>query len=264
MEPNWGNLTHPREGNILCGDVPGVLIAWGLKELTSRTYPCGQSTIADFFPQREAYVMATFASALAQSDISTTYSSHEYPDVCASNYLSPALAFATNVAVTDQTQSLVSIQRLASLALAHVWAAQVSLMQFVQENALQPIQMLHFELFDPTDPHFYFWSWVLVFDWVVGTREVVSFQGDVGSLNVLTSYIPPSTTAIQTHELPTILSVYMCGCVQYVTGVMLGVAIGVLLYILVSFGSVDETNIFKLNRVAGIVWGNHVVRLYSK
>ncbi|KAF0699254.1 Aste57867_10154 [Aphanomyces stellatus] len=114
--------------------------------------------------------------------------------------------------------------------------------------------MIHYELFDPFDPSFYFWSWVLTFDWVLGTREVVSFQGDAGSLNVLSNYNPLTTTPIQGHELPTILSVYMRGGMQYATGVMLGVAVGVLLYVLGSRGAVDGMHILKLNRVAGIVW----------
>ncbi|KAF0698923.1 Aste57867_10487 [Aphanomyces stellatus] len=243
----WGTFG----GNLLCDGYPGGAVSLGLNELTSRTYPCAQSLTLDFKPTIENYVMATLASGISQADIDAACTHVQYPDLCASEYLVPALTFAIH-GVSPQFKT--DILGLADGARKDVWAAQVSLIQYVQQNTSQPMLLMHYECFDPSDPTFNFWSWLFAFEWALGTREVVSFQGDAGSLNVLTHFLSLAAADIQPNQLPTILTVYTRSGVQYVTGVMIGVATGVVLYTLTSRGAIEGWNIFELNRVAGIVW----------
>ncbi|KAF0705450.1 Aste57867_7043 [Aphanomyces stellatus] len=127
-------------GSLLCGDYAGGPVGMGLTEFTSRTTPCNLALLAEFVPTRDNYVMSALSLQLKTSDIVPTCSHHQSPDVCASNILSPAVAFSTNF--TGKDARLMAIQTLATEALTQIWAAQVSLMQFVQENTTQPLEMI--------------------------------------------------------------------------------------------------------------------------
>ncbi|KAH9155872.1 hypothetical protein AeRB84_002197 [Aphanomyces euteiches] len=93
------------------------------------------------------------------------------------------------------------------------------------------------------DDDFEFYAWIMLFDWVQGTREVVKFQTDVGVITVLSTQYELTTTPADAMEVPLNLALYVHRVVQYFT-----------LYIIHSRGYIQGRNLFSFNRVAGLVW----------
>ncbi|KAG9398690.1 hypothetical protein AC1031_014474 [Aphanomyces cochlioides] len=127
----------------------------------------------------------------------------------------------------------------------------VQLFQYISRDNL-PISLSTPGLFDDTD--FEFFAWVMLFEWVRGLREVVTFQGDIGSLTLLSTRYSLMMTPAEGIEVPLNLALYVHHLVQYFTIVLLCVAIIVLLYFIHSRGYIQGLNLFSFNRVAGLVW----------
>ncbi|RHY30178.1 hypothetical protein DYB25_013900 [Aphanomyces astaci] len=77
-------------------------------------------------------------------------------------------------------------------------------------------------LFDPQDPSFHMFDWMVLSDWATDVREVVRFDGDVSVLHVITEFQSPVSQAINYHEVPTTFAMYARTGVVYVTGALLG------------------------------------------
>ncbi|KAF0684732.1 Aste57867_23309 [Aphanomyces stellatus] len=117
--------------------------------------------------------------------------------------------------------------------------------------------MLSFYFFDPMDPTFDFWSWLYVMEWAIGWREAMSFQGDEGTLNVISEWLDAELQDIDAGEFPTTFATYALGGILYVTGVSHAGNFCDHVY----FNRIQSqacrkkgSNLFGLNRVAGIVW----------
>ncbi|KAF0758089.1 hypothetical protein AaE_004049 [Aphanomyces astaci] len=85
-------------------------------------------------------------------------------------------------------------------------------------------------LFDPQDPSFHMFDWMVLSDWATDVREVVRFDGDVSVLHVITEFQSPVSQAINYHEGPTTFAMYARTGVVYVTGALLGVTGLVIIY----------------------------------
>ncbi|OQR89743.1 hypothetical protein ACHHYP_06084 [Achlya hypogyna] len=142
----------------------------------------------------------------------------------------------------------------AAKAHALVQALDVSFLLFAKPIAGGPMALLHANVLDPGDPGFFFFGWTYLYDWVLGRREVVSFQGDTRRLTLLTDYQLPLAQQVQDSEITTNLVRYFRAGVQYVTAMMLLVSGVVVGYILRTQGRFEGSNMWKLNRVGGIVW----------
>ncbi|KAH9116037.1 hypothetical protein AeMF1_010007 [Aphanomyces euteiches] len=127
----------------------------------------------------------------------------------------------------------------------------VQLFQYISRDDLH-ISLSTPGLFDDMD--FEFFAWVMLFEWVRGLREVVTFQGDIGSLTLLSTRYSMMMTPDEGIEVPLNLALYVHHLVQYFTIVLLYVAIIVLLYCIHSRGYIQGLNLFSFNRVAGLVW----------
>ncbi|KAF0712588.1 Aste57867_4775 [Aphanomyces stellatus] len=143
-------------------------------------------------------------------------------------------------------QAQVARQELAGL--------DIEIVQYAQRNTSSPIELLRMNVFDPADPYFQLFAWFLMQDWAAGLREVVSLQGDVGSINVLSTVLPYSTTTPNVLEIPTNASYYCQLCVQYTTAIMFLITFFVLAYVVACRGLVEGLNMLEINRVGGIVW----------
>ncbi|KAF0686069.1 Aste57867_22034 [Aphanomyces stellatus] len=239
-------------GSLLCQDFGGSTLALGILQYTSRQNPCAQDISTLLEPSKTNVLVAAIASGLASSaDINPTCVHDTTPLVCVDEYLGPSLAY---LQMFVAARAVMSVAGMARLAAADVQTLQPSLMQYVRENKSQPLQLVTFPLLDPSDPTFAFWSWLYIFEWASCEREVVAFQGDVGFVNVMTEWTPPLHLQVLTNELPTTITTYALAGVLYITGVMLGVAGLVLLYIGCGTAAYEPKNMMKLNRVAGMVW----------
>ncbi|KAG9398705.1 hypothetical protein AC1031_014490 [Aphanomyces cochlioides] len=107
-------------------------------------------------------------------------------------------------------------------------------------------------LFDDID--FEFFAWIMLFEWTQGFREVVTFEGDVGQLTLMSTLYTPSTSPANAMEVPLNMALYVHRVMQYCTLVLLGVAAVAGVYIIHSRSYVQGLNLFSFNRVAGLVW----------
>ncbi|KDO33752.1 hypothetical protein SPRG_01633 [Saprolegnia parasitica CBS 223.65] len=132
----------------------------------------------------------------------------------------------------------------------------------VSETAL--VDLHHTRLLDPSDASFDYFAWLFFYDWVYGRREVISFQGDLGSLTVMGDTLPNRSDAVDASQLPTVFALYARRAVQYVTSSILALAMLSLVYLMLVQGAIEGRNLLKLSRVGGFVWvGRPLIGLRS-
>ncbi|KAF0695638.1 Aste57867_13560 [Aphanomyces stellatus] len=238
-------------GNILCQDFGNTAVQLGLYQYTSRVTPCGQWVTTLLLPTKTNVLLAAMAARLIEpnTDLDAICSHDTVPQLCLDSFLGPSVVFLQRF-----LSNVTNVASVVVAAVADVRSIQPSLMQYVRENGSQPLQMLSFALLDPLDPTFDFWSWLHLLEWAAAEREVVAFQGDVGSIHLLTEWIPPVSQQVQASELPTTFTYFALGGVEYITCVMFVISILVLVHIVASHMHFEPSNLFKVNRVAGIVW----------
>ncbi|KAF0700799.1 Aste57867_8690 [Aphanomyces stellatus] len=238
-------------GNILCPEIGPTSVMYGLYQFTGRLIPCDQWLATELAPTKDNVLIAALSAGLTQStDHLQSVCAHDTaPDLCLDEFLGPSVHFLETF-----THDIEHVEGLAVAAVLDVRSIQPSMTQYVRENESQPLHLLTFALLDPSDPTFDFWSWLHVFEWATANREVIEFQGDAGSLHLLTEWTPPQSQQVQSSELPTTFTYYALGGALYITGMLLVLSSVVLIYALTSRLHIDASNLFKLNRVAGMVW----------
>ncbi|CAK4187628.1 unnamed protein product, partial [Aphanomyces euteiches] len=128
----------------------------------------------------------------------------------------------------------------------------INLFQYISREHNSMISISTPGLFDDLD--FEFFGWVMLFEWVQGLREVVSFQGDIGAITLLSTKYGLTVSPADAMEVPLNLALYVHRVVQYFTFVLMCVAVIVVKYIIHSRGYIQGLNLFSFNRVAGLVW----------
>ncbi|RHY35082.1 hypothetical protein DYB32_000417 [Aphanomyces invadans] len=132
---------------------------------------------------------------------------------------------------------------------------QIQLVQYIaRPSALDRLELSQVNLFDRSETDLEFFSWLYLFEWVEGTREVVAFEGDVGGLVTLSAEASLGQHTVNSMEIHVNVSTYGRALLQYFTTVLLGIACVVTVYILSSHGLVEGTNMIQFNRIAGLVW----------
>ncbi|KAH9056033.1 hypothetical protein Ae201684P_021772 [Aphanomyces euteiches] len=129
---------------------------------------------------------------------------------------------------------------------------KISIVQFIRRGSELSLSM--FALFNETEPDFDFFSWLYLFDWVQGQREVVSFEGDNSKVALISSSTPFTRVQANPAETPTNVAYLMRWFMQYITWVLLFVACIVCIYILRVRGHVKGSNMVSFTRVASLVW----------
>ncbi|KAF0688121.1 Aste57867_20235 [Aphanomyces stellatus] len=241
-------------GNILCPEMSDAgYVENGMATLTDGTSACGQSSIVSLQMTKPHVMLAVVAVwlSLPNQSVSAVCAHETSPMGCATNYMGPSTSFVQDHISPSDIHAL---ETLATVAVADVSSIGATIFQYVQMDSTSPLEMLEYVVFDPADPTFFFWAWQYVLQWAVGHRQVVRFEGDVGFIHLVTEVKEAMQQDILAHEFLTTLASYICSSVQYITGVMLAITIAIALYILSSRGSVEASNLMKMNRVAGIVW----------
>ncbi|KAF0717213.1 Aste57867_2433 [Aphanomyces stellatus] len=128
----------------------------------------------------------------------------------------------------------------------------IEMVQYAQHNASSPVELLRSTLF--TDPAFDLFAWMLMVEWADSLREVVSFQGDVGSFQTLSSYFAPVVSTPNALEIPHNAAYYWQLCLDYTTGMTFIVTFFTLVYAVSVQGQIEGLNMLEIHRVGGIVW----------
>ncbi|KAF0713656.1 hypothetical protein As57867_004249, partial [Aphanomyces stellatus] len=99
-----------------------------------------------------------------------------------------------------------------------------------------------------------FFGWLYMYDWVQGTREVVSFEGDVTTLMLMSDPYTPNINQAQALEVPQSACQYLWVVSAMVSTFLVVVWVLVLAYSLLLRGRIVGRNLFQFNRIAGSVW----------
>ncbi|KAF0689943.1 Aste57867_18636 [Aphanomyces stellatus] len=132
--------------------------------------------------------------------------------------------------------------------------AAVALVQFVDDATSSSLQLVSLRLLSTPTPHGELMSWLYLFEWVTGTREVVSFEGDVGALTVLSAAATPTTVSLDRYTTPANLALYARAVLAYVSIVLVVVLALTVAAMCASYGYVEASNLYLFNRVAGIAY----------
>ncbi|KAF0698954.1 Aste57867_10445 [Aphanomyces stellatus] len=153
------------------------------------------------------------------------------------------------------TNDAASIAQLASTVKRKVAATTIELVQYVtapDDVDGANVSLVRMPFF--SEPLFELFTWLHLFAWVTGTREVVAFYGECGTITTLSAENLLLQDSANPTEVPTSLAVYSRSLVQYITVLLLAVACVVCVYIVHAGGYIEGLNMISFNLVAGHVW----------
>ncbi|EQC27930.1 hypothetical protein SDRG_14350 [Saprolegnia diclina VS20] len=234
-------------GSVLCvPDTSPLNITGGLQPLFSFESSCSANTgrtIASIPSQDHLLFAAAYATITNISHVCLQMRTQAY---ACEPMLRNTLAFLShaNLSVLQTAWAPRLTQALSPL--------QIELLQVGRPKASAPMRIYHMPLLESLD--FAFFANVLLYDWVLGNREVVRFVGDTSAITLIGDGLRPRVQATDASQLPTVFALYSHRSVQYVTYVMIALAATTALYAVVSRGHVEGLNLLELSRVGGIVW----------
>ncbi|KAF0697328.1 Aste57867_11974 [Aphanomyces stellatus] len=178
--------------------------------------------------------------------------------------LSPSFRAICSLCVSTETRCLVALQQ-AKLVFELLWgqgpgtqhsgiaatvaALNISVIQFATQNDT-PI-LLTQNVVDGSG--WAYFGWISLYDWVVGTREVYTFEGDRGSVTTVTPAQSAAGLLASPLELPQNACLYVWYITVYATVVLCGVGVVVLMYGAAS-RPFDGRVLFQFHRVVGSAW----------
>ncbi|KAF0691593.1 Aste57867_17222 [Aphanomyces stellatus] len=129
-----------------------------------------------------------------------------------------------------------------------------SFVQYIQFRDTNIYGLSSVNFFSSSEPDLEFFTWLYLFDWIEGKREVVAFQGDIDSITTISAPVNLDMRPVNGQEIPVNVSTYILRVVQYITIVLFGVSCIVCIYILTSQGYVEGLHMLPFNLIAGHVW----------
>ncbi|EQC39981.1 hypothetical protein SDRG_02636 [Saprolegnia diclina VS20] len=244
-------------GSPMCPPlVAGYAMSVGLVSVVSFDAICLRSSgvLSKTQPSRQQYILAALLSSLHLQpsgwDMSAVCA-HEptFASKCV-KYLSQTLSYIDAFVLPLPATVASSL----TSANADVRAMEIEFMIYTNVDATAPLSIQRLNLLAPTESDFAFFAWLYLYDWVLGNREVISFQGDVGNMTLLSDLATPLAQLTQGWQVTANVAQYLRAGVIYVTGVMIAVAFMAAMYMLTSRGHYEGLNMLELGRVGGVVW----------
>ncbi|OQR83772.1 hypothetical protein ACHHYP_14299 [Achlya hypogyna] len=239
-------------GNLLCGDdaVPTPLLyvvyaGFGSEQLCFTATP-------EFVAPSTLQLMFTMHG----------YSSHhvlsrdELIGICSINPIyvpSCADMYAAAMDIIVTQPSLLTLTPLARAAHAAVMNLGVTTVQYIRLNN-SVTKLMETPLFDAAGSYGDMNGWYLAYEWAVGLREVVSFQGDVGTVTTLSASNSLLSMSLDTSLVGSNLSFLFMASVLYITYILIGVSAVATGYAISSHGRIEGLNLLELNRIVGHSW----------
>ncbi|OQR90939.1 hypothetical protein ACHHYP_05128 [Achlya hypogyna] len=247
-------------GNLLCGNDQAsapinfwIIVASPIFRAFSTTNACYR-LVFEFFepdPFLVLFALAGFGSSrpLSPSTLSALCAYDYSPgDNCGGIY-NESVAFLQ----AHYLSALTTIKPLAVSAENDVRALDVSFLQYLKNNTNRYLYHINI-LDDSKDISWVYYGWCFMYAWASGSREVVSFQGDSGTLTAISG--PLITHSIQANpaEVPRDLANVLSVSVQYITSVFVTLAFFTAVYAVNARGRIEGLNLFEMNRTFGLVW----------
>ncbi|KAF0692348.1 Aste57867_16569 [Aphanomyces stellatus] len=254
----WLDLNDcERGGSPLCPEFETascVQASIGLKTYFSFSMPCAvYLTYAVMAPVRQTQVAAVMLAGLAylsDSQITTICTQDpEYYGLCL-QYVNQTAAFVR----TYMAANVAGLNATLVRANAAVRPLNLEFMQYGSPDMLSPLMLDRLLVFNPRDNSFDFFAWIFVVEWSLGLREGVQFEGDHGTLAVLSEPLPYLQQEVNKAEFPTSSAFYMRNAVLYITGMMLTMFTIVIVYTVLSRGHIEVLNLLCFQRIGAIVW----------
>ncbi|RHY00692.1 hypothetical protein DYB36_013384 [Aphanomyces astaci] len=204
---------------------------------------CPESTTwvleGDFgFSPVRGRLTAVIALNMVVPSVNTTHEGTALcPNVCQALMLDRPLSFLKNSSYFGDNEVWFStIAALAATAQADVRNVAVEVFQYgTVESTSSNVTFLRHTLFDESLPGFHLISWCLMVEWCLAQREVISLQGDRGTINLLTTNSPDVDSLVNPLEVPVNVASY------------------------IRYHLRGGLSMFELNRVAGVVWVGHTL-----
>ncbi|KAG9398759.1 hypothetical protein AC1031_014075 [Aphanomyces cochlioides] len=261
LPPSWqeSDIQNVIGGNLLCNEVPEVDTSLGIYLLTDGKSACGSQIDESIKLSTSARLFATIGSNLVRRNLTI-----QDTDAICSTFKGISLSSCTKTLLHSSVDLLLSESFVSSTLLAQLRSMADIAQKDIQALSIEVNQygktvndttvLLRHQIFDAAYPSFHYIAWLMAVDWATNIREVISFQGDVDSANVITSVSYDTDTSVNSQDIPVNVAYYIRYVCLYVTGIIICVAALASLYILVNKGHIEGLNLFEINRVVGIVW----------
>ncbi|RHY82582.1 hypothetical protein DYB26_002843 [Aphanomyces astaci] len=245
----WRELSHIG-GNFMCS------LGSHVEPKLSGLFPLDGSCATNEIEQTLDTKISSMAALLTQSTRPQTLIEHTCEhETFAKNSCKDALLqgvrFFESTMLPRQLLALVDLADATKHTIQSMYNPQI--VQYTWDGQPQSNAALsHVGVFD--EPTFEFFAWLYMFEWMLGYREVVQFDGAFASMTVVSGRPSNVMFEVNALEVPLNVAFYLRSALQYFTMVLLIVAFVVCLTILVNRGYIEGVNMFEFNRVAGLVW----------
>ncbi|OQR96660.1 hypothetical protein THRCLA_07201 [Thraustotheca clavata] len=243
-------------GNLLCNELPATkTLTQGLWALTGADTACSTALSEGFPTDRMYLLLSALASGVALGDTAANCAAAGQLEMVSPTECTKSISLIAQWALKHIGTATLESLRTEALAVQNdVSKVNVELMQYAQTIATKQNFILRSPIVTSTTGVFDYFAWMYLTDWVSGVREVITFEGDVGVINAITARIQQSSYLVNAQEIPVNASFYFRSLCQYITAVLICVAVIVLVQSFVQKFRNEGLNYFEMNRVAGIVW----------
>ncbi|OQR86997.1 hypothetical protein ACHHYP_09654 [Achlya hypogyna] len=242
MPPSWaGSNMQYYGGNPLCLDgtpKPFAQLSFSFYDICVGQPP-------------KQLVLAPSALLFALSAHTSTSATVDEAAICALQTLDPTCAHVLSSALSLVQQLRPPISPFGhQQARDTVLDLNLSIMQFATNDSAW--LLLTERLLEPSSPHA-FYGWAYLVDWIQGRREAVSFEGDTGTLVLLSA--PYAAYAMSSAQsVPSSATALIWYVMTYSSCLILVVAVLCCAYGCLSWRQIDGTNLFHFHRLVGAVW----------
>ncbi|OQR92010.1 hypothetical protein THRCLA_08820 [Thraustotheca clavata] len=244
-------------GNVFCNAIPSEQnISGGFAIYYGVDVPCNSGMGEWVYPSKENLIFSSIATGIPQNQTPKKLVNLS----CEAEMIAPLACKASLNSVSDFTTSyysssyLQSVRKQALLVQNDVMKLNVVLMNYIKNVNTRKVRLYHFPLFDPSDKAFHFTCWQYMYDWVTGTREVVAIEGDSGTLSIISTAYETTTFLANPNELPVNVANYLRIFSQYISLLLVTIALITCIYTVVNRFTSEGYNLFEVNRVGGMVW----------
>ncbi|KAF0685040.1 Aste57867_23069 [Aphanomyces stellatus] len=246
-------------GNILCGgEMPPLPFTAPVSSPMylgfSTSTTCGMYDTDYFTPDTYMGLFALFginqSQAVSSDDIDAFCVWDTYPDATCTQVYTEKLAFLATYA----SEALAPLSSQVIQVQHDVFDRNIVYTQYIQ-NSSETTTLYQVGLLDnSTSRAWPFFGWCFLYSWAAGLREVVSFQGDAGTVTTVSSSYNLLTMTPNSADIPHDLAFLLQVAIVYITALFLCLALLVVLYTVASRGHIKGMNLFKFSRLVGLVW----------
>ncbi|OQR92374.1 hypothetical protein ACHHYP_03753, partial [Achlya hypogyna] len=242
-------------GNVFCPEVASPFnFSIGLSQFTGIDATCYTAFNEWIFVTQQQAIFAVIASGVALAPAT------QVPLACGAEVIAPdgcleSIASVVDFVTTFFSRNELEVYRNRAIAVeGSVLRSGVGIMQFARYMPTNTVKLFFQILFDPTDTTMMYTSWAFAYDWAIGTREVIGIAGDEGNIAIVSTISFAATFAASTIEMPRNVATYFRILCQYISFVLVAIAIMTGLYAITGRWTTEGYNLFEVNRVGGMVW----------